>query len=94
MSFFAVTPEDAYSILDCIAQISGTECRLKRLEPTGHEVIDDRHIEYDGETTSLSALARKLKGFDHQVQRTLWFSYEGEILNDRRMRFETHSYNI
>lgn len=108
-----------------------TEDRLKRLEPTGQELLDeqtakdvedtqrrgpfkftvvdipfgdeivfvdnptvkpvvtdDRHIEYDGETTSLSALARKLKGFDHQIQGTLWFTYEGETLNDRRLRFE------
>lgn len=129
--FFAMSPEDAYSIFDCIAKISGTEDRLKRLKPTGHEildeqiakeveevqrrgpfkfsdvgipfgseiefiedssirpvVIDDRHIEYNGETTSLSALARRLKRFDHPVQGTLWFSYEGETLNDRRIRME------
>ena len=129
--FYAMSPEDAYGLLECIAKISGTISRLKRLTPEGHEifdeqianeiketakrgpfrfsecgispgseivfiddtsirpiVIDDRHIEYDGETTSLSALARKIKGFDYPVQGTLWFSYNGEKLNDLRDRVE------
>ena len=49
-------------------------------------VVDDRHIHYEGETTSLSALARRLKNFTHQVQGTIWFKYEGEVLNDLRNR--------
>ena len=49
-------------------------------------VVDDRHIQYGNETTSLSALAQRLKGFDHPVQGTLWFKYQGEILNDLRDR--------
>ena len=129
--FFAMSPEEAYAILEAIAEISGTENRLKKLKPEGHEIIDekeaaeikqiarrgalkfsdigikpgdrlvyvpddkiqpivvdDRHIEYDGETTSLSALAKKLKGFNYPVQGTLWFKYNGEILNDMRTRIE------
>ena len=129
--FYAMTAEDAYQMLECIAKISGTEKRLNRLTPEGHEildeqiaeevrntvkrgpfkfsdvgiktgekivyiedetimptVVDDRHIEWNGETTSLSALAQKLKRFDHPVQGTLWFSYKGEILNDIRTRIE------
>lgn len=129
--FYAMSKEDAYSLLECIAKISGTVHRLKRTEPEGHEildekiaaevretakrgpfrfssceipmgsqirfienpdiivnVIDDRHIEYDGETTSLSALAQKLKGFTHPVQGTLWFTYNGERLSDIRDRID------
>ncbi len=129
--FYAMSPEDAYSLLECIAKISGTQNRLRRLTPEGHEiqdeqvaeevretakrgpfrfskcnipfgstiefientsiraiVIDDRHIEYQGETTSLSALAQKLKGFDHPVQGPLWFQYNGEKLADLRNRIE------
>lgn len=129
--FYAMSPEDAYTLLESIAKITGTEERLKRMKPTGHEildeeianevekdvrrgpfrfsevdisvgseiiyvgddtirpvVLDDRHIKYNEETTSLSALARKLKGFDHAVQGTLWFKYDGEILSDRRNRLE------
>ena len=129
--FYAMSPEDAYGLLECIAKISGTIDRLKRLTPEGHEildeqiaeeiketarrgpfrfsacgipegseiefvenpeikpvVVDDRHIEYDGETTSLSALAQKIKGFDHPVQGTVWFTYNGERLSDLRDRLE------
>ena len=129
--FFAMSAEEAYSLLDCIAKISGTEHRLKRMKPEGHEivdeelaeevretarrgpfrfskcnipfgseiafvedekikanVVDDRHIEYNGETTSVSALAQKLKGFDHPVQGTLWFTYKGKKLSDIRDNLE------
>ena len=51
-------------------------------------VLDDRHILYNGQTTSLSALARELKQFDHAVQGTLWFKYKGEVLNDIRLKQE------
>lgn len=40
--FYEMTAEDAYSILECIARISGTESRLKRMKPEGHEVEDIR----------------------------------------------------
>lgn len=130
--FYALSPEDAYSLLECIAKISGTEAMLKRLTPEGHEVldeqiaqevrrdrkrgpfrfsvcnipvgskvqliddeiiaeavvVDDRHVEYQGETTSLSALAQQLKKFDHAVQGPLWFSYQGERLTDLRDRLD------
>lgn len=129
--FYAMSPEEAYSLLECIAKISGTTTRLKRMKPEGHEVedekiatevseevrrgpfrfsqcnipigsevefienptikaivLDDRHITYNGQTTSLSALARDLKQFDHPVQGTLWFSYKGEKLADLRFRLE------
>ena len=129
--FYAMSAEDAYLLLECIAKISGTSERLKRMKPEGHEildqqiadevketsrrgpfnfgecginpgseleyiedssvrpiVVDDRHIEYDGETTSLSALAQSLKGFEHPVQGTLWFKYNGEKLSDLRDRME------
>ena len=125
--FYAMSPEDAYSLLECIAKISGTLDRLKRMEPEGHEildeqianevkenarkgpfrftecnipvgaeiyfiedesikatVVDERHICYQGETTSASALAQKLKGFNYAVQGTLWFSYNGRKLADIR----------
>lgn len=129
--FYAMSAADAYSLLECIAKISGTQDRLQRMKPEGHEildeeiakevrenvrkgpfrfsvcgipfgsqiefiedasikatVVDDRHIEYDGETTSLSALAQRLKGFDHAVQGTLWFTYRGERLVDIRERVD------
>lgn len=127
--FYAMSAEDAYGLLECIAKISGTQDRLQRLTPEGHEilderiadevrsmarrgpfrfgecnipvgceiefiedtsvravVVDDRHIEYNGETTSLSALAQKLKGSEYPLQGTLWFTYQGEKLADIRDR--------
>ena len=51
-------------------------------------VVDDRRIEYNGETTSLSKLAQTLRNSPYPVQGTLWFRYNGEILNDRRNRIE------
>lgn len=132
--FYAMSAEDAYTLLECIAKITGTENRLQRLTPEGHEivdeqiaeevrdnakrgpfrfsacnipfgseivyiednsirptVIDDRRISYNGETTSLSALAQKLKGYDHPVQGTLWFTFNGERLADLRDRIEANS---
>lgn len=127
--FFEMSPEDAYSILDAIARISGTEDRLHRVTPTGNEVeeerdaeqsrtrrppfkfsmvglrpgdvvafapdpdkratvVDDSHIEYEGVTSSLSALAEQLTGAGHALQGPLYFAYEGELLTERRDRME------
>ena len=130
--FYAMSAEDAYGLLECIAKISGTTSSLKRMKPEGHEILDiqvaeemresakrgpfrfsevgipfgseivyvddprivaivedDRHIKYQDIITSMSALARQLKGFNHPTQGTLWFSYKGEILDDLRKRLES-----
>lgn len=127
--FYAMSPEDAYSLLESIAKISGTEDRLKKMKPEGHEiqdeetaaevakeakrgpfrfsvvdipvgstihyindesitaiVVDDRHISYKGVTTSMSAVAAELLDIDGTIQGTLYFTYEGERLTDRRDR--------
>ena len=127
-------PDEAYSLLECIAKISGTENRLKKMKPEGHEildeqtaaeiaqeakrgpfkfsaveipvgatikyinddtveatVVDDRHISYKGVTTSLSALAQQLMNVDNPLQGTLYFTYEGERLTDRRDRMESNT---
>lgn len=125
--FYAMEPEDAYKLLECIAKISGTEKCLKRMKPEGHEVldeqiakdvkdnamrgpfkfgnvgipagskvqfindpskeavvVDDRHIEYNGETTSLSALAKQFLGTSYMVQGPAYFMFEGRKLSDIR----------
>lgn len=131
--FYAMSAEDAYHLLECIAKISGTTDRLKRMKPEGHEiedentarevqdaarrgpfrfsmceigigeeveflndqskkavVIDDRHVKFAEETTSLSALARFLLGCNHPVQGTLYFKYKGKVLDDIRKERETN----
>jgi hypothetical protein len=50
--------------------------------------VDDRHIEWNNQTTSLSALAQQLKNFNHAVQGTLWFTYKGVKLTDLRDQME------
>ena len=55
-------------------------------------VIDDRRIEWNGQTTSLSALAQQIKGFNHPVQGTLWFTYKGIKLTDLREQVEKGEY--
>ena len=129
--FYEMEAEEAYALLESIAKISGTQDRLQRLKPEGHEildemiaaeinatsrksvfrfgehgipvgsvltfiedesvrpvVVDDRRIEYQGITTSMSALAQQLKGIDHPVQGTLLFAYNGVKLTDLRESFE------
>lgn len=134
--FYAMSPEEAYSLLECIAKISGTGHCLKRMKPEGHEimdektaievqeearrgpfrfsavgiqegskvqfiddpsieaiVLDDRHVEYHGETTSLSALAKELKGLTRTPAGPMFFLYDGETLSDRRNRMEKEANN-
>ena len=40
--FYAMSPEDAYAIFECIARISGTMNCLKRTDPTGKEMEDEQ----------------------------------------------------
>ena len=131
--FYAMSAEDAYSLLECIARISGTQEKLKRVAPEGNEiqelkmaeeisanarrgplrfsdigikpgskiefvkdpsikatVVDDRHIEFNGQTTSLTALAKELLGEERtgHIPGPLFFSYKGEVLAYRRKRIE------
>jgi len=51
-------------------------------------VTGDRTINYNGTTTSVSALAQKLLNANHPIQGTLYFTYNGEILSDLRARLE------
>lgn len=54
--FFEMTPEEAYSILEAIARISGTEDRLHRVEPTGEQIQEEAAAE---ETRSEISARRK-----------------------------------
>lgn len=131
--FFEMSPEEAYSILEAIARISGTEDRLHRVKPTGEQVeeereatearehpgrrapfrfsmaglkpgdqvayvddpsvvatvVDDSHISYGDVTTSLTGLAKKLKGTTTALAGPHFFTYQGELLCDRRDRMES-----
>ena len=134
--FYAMSPEDAYSILEAIAEIHGCSDKLKRIAPSAEEalaeetaqeieeehrerlspfafskcnisvgeeiefccagnknsgavcvVCDDKHVTYNGETWSLSSLAKyfcdRKKG---ECAGPMYFKYKGEWLNDIRHR--------
>ncbi|MBQ7523600.1 MAG: GIY-YIG nuclease family protein [Oscillospiraceae bacterium] len=134
--FYAMSPEDAYAILEAIAEINGYTHRLKKWKATAEErkeeqiaqeitdahrerlapfafsmckiapgetitfacrdnkndgavcrVVDDRHVEYNGETWSLSSLAQFLTG-KSPLQGPRYFKYNGEWLVDLRHRLE------
>lgn len=129
--FYAMTPEDAYSILEAIAEIHGCGDKLTLVplneseanaEKTAQEintevterasnfsfskcqipvgaaiayasdesitatVVDDRNVEYNGETMSLTALAKLLTGIKYSIAGPRFFKYNGEMLNDIRHR--------
>ena len=129
--FYAMTPQDAYSILEAIAEIHGCSDKLKlavlsedqkKDEQTAQEidtesteraanfsfskcripvgekieycdnpnltatVVDDRNVEYNGETMSLTALAKILSGKKYAIAGPRFFKYKGEWLNDIRQR--------
>ena len=133
--FYAMTPEDAYSILEAIAEINGYRNRLKKWKATAAEqedealaqkineqhqerlspfafsmcniavgeqiefccngndnsgalceVVDDKHISYNGEIWSLTALAKHLLNTKTAIAGPKYFKYKGEWLNDIRQR--------
>lgn len=129
--FYAMSPEDAYAILDAIAEMHGCGDKLKLIQPSAEEaaaeaaaqeidtesseraanfsfskcqipvgdyieyyddsaikakVIDDRNVEYNGETMSLTALAKLLSGKKYSIAGPKFFKYKGEWLNDIRHR--------
>ena len=136
--FYAMTPEDAFSILEAIAEINNYRNRLKKWKATATEqreealaqeiseqhqerlapftfsacglaigeqiefcaqgyeysgtlckVVDDKHVAYDGENWSLTALAKHLTGIRSSIAGPRYFKYKGEWLNDIRHRAGT-----
>ena len=55
-------------------------------EPSGImcTVADDKHVEYDGQKWSLTALAKHLLGIKGAIAGPRYFKYKGEWLNDIR----------
>ena len=52
-------------------------------------VVDDTHVEYEGVTTSLTALAKQFRGRTTAISGPYFFSYKGERLTDIRARLES-----
>ena len=133
--FYAMSKEDAYSLLEAIAEINGLEKNLKLWEQTAEEkaaeetaeeieeqsteraamfsfsmcniavgeqvefccpnndhngepfsVVDNKHVTYNGETWSLTALAKHLMNTKWALAGPRYFKYKGEWINDIRTR--------
>lgn len=131
--FYAMTPEDEYSILKAIAEINGYRHRLKKWKATANEqrdealaqeiqeearqkaksftfsscgievgekvefvsannpnngalavVVDEKHVEYNGETWTLTSLAKDLLGTTAHTPGPNYFAYKGKKINDIR----------
>jgi len=67
----------------------GAEISYVNDENIKAKVVDKKHINFDGEITSLSASAQKILGYPYQVQGTVYWMYEGETLDERRRRMES-----
>lgn len=137
--FYDMTPEDAYSILEAIAEINDYRHRLKKWKATAteqreealaqeineqhqermapftfsmcniavgeqiefcctgnehsgelFEVADDKHVTYNGERWSLTALAKCLLNVKWSMAGPKYFKYKGEWINDIRRQL-THN---
>ena len=69
----------------------GSELTFSRDENIKARVVDTRaikSIEYNGHITSLSLAAQEILGYDYGVPGPDYWTYEGETLYERRLRFE------
>ena len=51
---------------------------------TSAVVIDDKHVEYNGETWTLTSLAKDFLGTNAQTPGPAYFTYKGKKINDIR----------
>jgi hypothetical protein len=66
----------------------GTELVFSRDNNIKAKVVDEKSINFENKTTSLSASAQKILGYDYKVQGTAYWMFEGETLDERRRRIE------
>ena len=66
----------------------GDEVRFKNDQTICATVCDDTHVSYEGEEYSLSKLAQKLFDTDGSLRGPAYFTYDGELLTERRVRME------
>lgn len=66
----------------------GSELVFSRNENIKATVVDNKHISYNNEITSLSTSAQKILGYDYGVQGTAYWKYGEETLDELRKRLE------
>jgi len=71
----------------------GAELAFTRDKTKKCTVVGEKHVEYQGEHFSLTALAKKLLGYaaTTAIQGPLYFTYKDEILTDLRERIESEA---
>ena len=97
--FYAMKPEEAYAILEAMAEIHDCKENLKLVVPSvGEEieyyedssitckVVGDRKVEYQGKEMSLTAAAKLISGKKYSIAGLGFFKHKGEWLNDIRAR--------
>lgn len=67
----------------------GAEVSFTRDESIKAKVLDNNKIEYQGQEYSLSALAKILLNVEYKVAGTLYWVYNGKILNELRTEKES-----
>ena len=96
--FYAMTPEDAYGILEAMAEIHGYGERLKKYEMTESEAQDERLAqEFDNENTertsnfSFSAcqisVGEQIEYYDNP-------NIKATVVDDRNVEFEGQNYSL
>ena len=71
---------------DMVGIPAGSELVFSRDESIKAKVLDNKLIEFNNETTSLSLSAQKILGYQYGVAGTDYWMYEGETLDERRKR--------
>lgn len=74
---------------DMVGIPAGSEIVFSRDENIKAKVLDNKLIEFNNETTSLSLSAQKILGYQHGVAGTDYWMYEGETLDERRKRMSS-----
>ena len=64
----------------------GSEIKYIRDEDFVAIVVDDKKINFNGEITSLSSSAQTLLGSNYPIQGTIYWTFDGETLDERRTR--------
>lgn len=90
--FYAMTADDAYNILKTIAKISGTEDRLQKMTPEGHEIIDEQTAEEIENNKSYTEKDLLIKGDDSTVK--LYEKLKEKILSLGNVIVEPKKYYI
>ncbi len=96
--FYAMAPEDAYSLLESIAKISGTQDRLQRMTPEGHEVLDEEVAAeiHDEATERRSPFSFEKCGIQPGEEIAMWEHPEitATVKDDRHIEYQGELYSM